>query len=295
MFEDLNNSQQFSDDTIRRFLLGALDTAERLDFEEQFLINDELETRVRLVELDLTDDYAFARLGPADQSQFERWFLLTAERKRKLNVSTALRDRCARAPAAKSAMAERLRVVVDFRRPAWRYAFALLVLTLLMATVWLVAKEPQIVKRFLPKRILPKTSAISSPQEANHPSSAPPIHAQQPLQMPPHEAPSASIVVLNAKSTIDKAPTVKLPFGDNEVLRLQLTIEKNQAASFRAEVITITGESIYAIDSLSSYDGLVVNLDIPARLIRPGEYQVRLSRSTNRSPEKAAKYYFRVQ
>ena len=292
----MRNAADFSDETIRRFLLGGLDAAEQSDFEEQFLVNDELEVRVRLAEFDLTDDYAFARLSAADQTQFEQTFPLTTERKQKLNVSTALRDRFARASVSKLPMAERLRVLVDFRKPAWRYAFAVLVLTLLVTTVWLVTKEPQIVQQFLQKRVLPKPAAASSPEKANHPSlSASPTHAQQSPQMPAHEAPFASIVVLNAKSTIDKAPAVKLPHGDNEVVRLQLAIEKNQPGSYRAEVLTIADQSIYSSDSLTSYDDLMVNLDIPARLIKPGDYQVRLSRSTNGSSEKVASYYFRVQ
>jgi len=292
----MRSTADFSDETIRRFLLGGLDAAEQSDFEEQFLVNDELEVRVRLAEFDLTDDYAFGRLSAADQTQFEQTFPLTTERKQKLNVSTALRDRFARASVSKLPMAERLRVLVDFRKPAWRYAFAVLGLAVLMATVWLVTKEPQIVTRFLPKRVLPKPAATSSPEKANHPSlSASPTHAQQSPQMPAHEAPFASIVVLNAKSTIDKAPAVKLPHGDNEVVRLQLAIEKNQPGSYRAEVLTIAGQSIYSSDSLTSYDDLMVNLDIPARLIKPGDYQVRLTRSTNGSPEKVTSYYFRAQ
>ena len=95
MSEDLNKSTQFADETIRRFLLGDLDAAERSNFEEQFLVDDELAARVRLVEFDLTDKYAFSRLSAADQKLFEQTFLLTTERKRKLNVSSALRDRFA--------------------------------------------------------------------------------------------------------------------------------------------------------------------------------------------------------
>ena len=292
----MQNAADFSDETIRSFLLGRLSSTEQSVFEEQFLVNEELEARVRLAEFDLTDDYAFGRLSATDQTQFEQTFPLTTERKQKLNVSTALRDRFAPASVSKLPMAERLRVLVDFRKPAWRYAFAVLVLTLLVTTVWLVTKEPQIVQQFLPKRVLPKPAATSSPEKANHPSlSASPTHAQQSAQMPAHEAPSASIVVLNAKSTIDKAPAVKLPYGDNEVVRLQLVIEKNQARRYRAEVLTIAGQSIYSSDSLTSYDDLMVNLDIPARLIKPGDYQVRLTRSTNGSPEKVTSYYFRVQ
>ncbi len=35
-------------------------------------MDEELETRVRLAELDLTDDYVFARLNAVDRERFER-------------------------------------------------------------------------------------------------------------------------------------------------------------------------------------------------------------------------------
>src|SRR2546421_2433908 len=107
MFEDSFKSKDFSDETIRSFLLEGLSSTEQTVFEEQFLLNDELEVRVRLAEFDLTDDYAFGRLSAAEQTQFEQTFLLTTERKQQLNVSTALRDRFARASAWKLPMAER--------------------------------------------------------------------------------------------------------------------------------------------------------------------------------------------
>ena len=91
----MRSAADFSDETIRSFLLGRLSSTEQSVFEEQFLVNEELEARVRLAEFDLTDDYAFGRLSATDQTQFEQTFPLTTERKQKLNVSTALRDRFA--------------------------------------------------------------------------------------------------------------------------------------------------------------------------------------------------------
>ena len=286
-----SNSQEFSDDIIRRFVLGELNAGERSKFEEQFLANDELEARVRLAELDLADDFAYARISGSDRSLFEQSFLLTEERKRKLIVSTALRDRFAAAPAleTKVSIVNRLRTVFDFQKPVWRYAFAALVLAVLVATAWLVTKDSRVITKFFPNRVPRKPAAISSPQETNHQkNSSTPNHAEQSPQMPVHESPVT--VRLDPKVSIDQAPTVKLPNDGNEVVRLQLTIE-NQSGTFRAEVLTISGESIYKLDSLTSYDSHVVNVDVPARVLKNGSYEVRLSGS----PASVVNYYFRVQ
>src|SRR6266446_1280304 len=109
-----SNSQEFSDDAIRRFLFG--------------------------------------RLSAADRQAFEKKFLLSAERTRQLKVSTALRDRFAStttvaAPAPKGATAsisERLRFLFGLNQRAWRLAFGVAILVVLVGMVWLWVKEPRI-------------------------------------------------------------------------------------------------------------------------------------------------------
>src|SRR5215510_5874204 len=85
-------NKQFSDEAIRRFLLGSLDSNEQSLFEQSLFTDDELEDRVRLAELELTDDYATARLSDAEQQLFRQRFLLTTDRQRELSVSQALHD-----------------------------------------------------------------------------------------------------------------------------------------------------------------------------------------------------------
>src|SRR5262252_5310259 len=85
-----NNGRAYSDETIRQFLLGALSAAELANFEQSLFTDDELSERVRLAELELSDEYAAGRLSGPEQNLFETGFLLTADRQRELNVSRAL-------------------------------------------------------------------------------------------------------------------------------------------------------------------------------------------------------------
>src|SRR6266851_10233554 len=145
-----SNSQEFSDDAIRRFLFGRLSAAEQATFEEYLFTGESLEARVRLAEFDLADDYALERLSAADREAFEEKFLLTAERKRQLNVSTALRDRFAStstvattAPeGAQASISDRWHLPFGLNQRAWRFGFGVALLVVMVGMVWLVVKEP---------------------------------------------------------------------------------------------------------------------------------------------------------
>jgi hypothetical protein len=289
----MQNPSEFSDDVIRRFLLGNLRDDERPAFEARLFEDDELETRVRLAELDLADEYALARLTAADREQFQRNFLVTENRRAAVKVSKALHDRLA--SSHNLGFAARIASFIDFRQPAWKYALAAFLIIILIATAWLVTKEPQIVAPFLPKRALPKSSATATPQEANHSSStsAPPHHAEPSPALPMHELP-ATTVVIEPNNTIERAPTVKLLQGDRDLVRLQLVLEKNPSRTYQAEIVSLGGKAVFRVESLTP-DDLRVNVEIPARLLSAGDYEVKLSRIHGRSKQRVANYYFRVQ
>lgn len=291
----MQSSLDFSDEVIRRFLLGNLRDDERPAFEARLFADDELEARVRLAELDFADEYAFEHLNPEDEKLFARAFLVTADRRRALKVSNALHDRYAYAPWLELNIAQRVKSLFLLRKPVWKYAFAALVVILLIATVWLVTKEPQIAKRFFPKHAVPKPSASATPQVSHHPSNTPsaPGHAEQSPALPAHELP-AMTVVIEPNNTIDKAPTIKLPAGDRDLVRLQLVAEKTSSASYRAEIISLDRGSVFSVESLTAVDGSKINLDVPARVLTTGKYHVKLN-GVDRSKQDSEIYYFRVQ
>src|SRR5438046_7969544 len=88
-----NRSIVFSDDAIRRFLLGELPVAEQTAFENRLVADDELEARVRLSELGLADDYVQRWLPRAESLRVQERFLVTKDRQEMAAVSQALRDR----------------------------------------------------------------------------------------------------------------------------------------------------------------------------------------------------------
>jgi hypothetical protein len=296
--------RKFSDDSIRRFLLGQLSAAEQPLFEQSLFTDVGLDTRVRLAELDLTDDYAFERLSANDRISFERGFLLVSDRRQKLQVSRVLRERFSAMSAGaseKSTVFERVRSLLRLNRPAWRIAFGVLIFSILLGTAWLVIKEPriagQITNRIIPRRL----SAPSAPREANHPTNTSvPEHQSTPSPMPVHDQQAAPPEVTNislapAVSPPSEMPSFNLPKGNQDVVRLQLTLKPDQTGPYRIELMTIERSSIYSSDALNPGDSRgEIDFDVPARLLKTGDYQIKLSRDREGSPEAIGTYYFRL-
>jgi hypothetical protein len=309
MTEDKNN--QFSDDAIRRFLFGRLSAAEQTTLEERLFTDDGLEARVRLAEFDLSDEYALERLSVADREAFAEKFLLSAERKRQLGVSTALRDRFASvtttAPGrAKASISERFRLLLGLNQRAWRLAFGGAILVALVGMVWLLAKAPRIkegIKAGIFNRRAP-VPAPSVPRMAEHSNntSSMPEHHITPSPMPPHE-PTASPGILsvdlfsNASRDRNQMPSIDLPKGEHDIVRFQLALKPNQTGSYRADLMTVDGRSIFSSQALraNDTDSGKVDFDVPAVLLKSGAYQVSLRRAADGSKKTIASYYFRVQ
>ena len=304
-----DKDNQFSDEAIRRFLLGRLNPTEQSPFEERLFADGRLETRVRLAECQLADDFAFERLSAADQKLFEKKFLVSADRKQKLKVSRALSDRFATLPApapaseGKATFAERLKLLFALNQPARRFAFGIVTLLLLIGSVWLVVKEPRI-KESIKQRILAKRSpAPSATREAAHSSdrSPDPVHQADSSPMPSHEvtaSPAIISVTLSPASSRESGTVslIDLPKGELDIIRFQLTVSPNQTGVYRAEVFTVEGQSVFSSNSLKPSDSRAeIDFDLPARLLKAGDYQIKLTPIDDGSKEGVAGYYFRVQ
>ena len=301
---DKKDSPEFSDEAIRRFLFGSLSAAEQLTFEEGLFANERLETRVRLAECELADDYAFGRLSAAERELFEQKFLVSAARQQKLSVSKALRDRFARAFAAPSegtTIGERLQRLLGLNQPSWRLALSVVILMLLIGTVWLVLHEPHIRDKFFARRRpAPAATSNTDQQESHHPvkpSPAPPQEetASTPEPERPVPAPGAVVLVPENRYERDRIAQVSLAH-DARDLHVQLEFKINQPAKYRAELLTVAGQSVFSAGSLKpAGGGTTIDFDVPVRFLKAGDYQVKLSRVTEGIEEGVASYYFRVQ
>jgi len=288
----IGKNQIFSDETIRRFLLGELSARQREQIEYSLFTDNTLEERVRLAELELSDDYAANRLSGAARDLFRRRFLLTAERERELEVSQALRATFGHAFVIRESFWERFANFCDIRRHAWKYAFAALTLVLmLLATALLIKKERSgLVESFRPPRVAPKPSATSTPRMTNHSENAPPrSHSENYPTLPSHEG-LATSVVLTSETSLDAAPIIS---SSGEVVTVQLKLNSRLAESYEVNVRTTAGESVFFASGLKRLENEMVSFDLPRT--GAGDYQIELTRIEGESRESAGTYYFRVR
>jgi hypothetical protein len=298
MSEENKTPIEFPDEVVRRFLLGDLSSSEQPAFEQGLFSDNGLEDRVRRAELELADDYAYGRLAAAERDLFERKFLVSAERHRKLEVSKGLRERFAPVAAAKPKV--RVWSLFTVTRPAWRLAFGAVVLLILFATALLVIKEPRLTQRITEKIIPRRPAPRSAPQEANHPTNESiPEHQVTPSPMPVHDQSSSSMmsVALAPAPETGEVPCVNPPKGVGDVVRFQLAARSDQRGPYRAELLTVEGQTVFTVESIKPPDapGAPVDFDVPAALLKAGNYQIKLTQNNVGATEGARSYYFRVQ
>jgi uncharacterized protein YegP (UPF0339 family) len=296
--DNKQHSQDFTDDSIRRFLLGQLKTEEQTLFEEHLFTNSDLEARVRLAEFELADDCAFKRLTESEIESFREKYLLTADRNHRLEVSKAIRARFVSESVSETSptVFQRLMPLFNLRRPAWRYAFAALGLILILATVFLVTKEPQVVNRFIPERFRSTPHASPTPQLMNHSNgSSSPAHSEQAPPAASHESPL--IVGLTSTSSQEQSPVITPPLDANAVVRFQLSIKEDAKGVYRADLLAASGETLFSVESLKPYGpkASTIDFDVPAKDLKSGQYQIRLSRVDEPAKQESSQYYFRVQ
>jgi hypothetical protein len=288
--------QHFTDEAVRRFLLGNLNSAEQSAFENSLFSDADLEERVRLAELELSDDFAANRLSSADRDLFRQRFLLTAGRQTSLEVSKALRQNFAPARfTAQPSLRQQIIGLFDIRRHAWKYAFATLILMLLLlATALLVRREQSRIAqdREQPHRSAPRPSVTAMPQQGHHPpNSSVPTHPETSPQLPPHEG-LPTTVVLASGIPLESAPTLST---SGETITVQLELNEPFASAYDVSVTTVADESVFSANALPRGPTEILGFDLPTNVLKPGDFQVVLTRNDGESKQSAGIYYFRIR
>ena len=287
-----NISADFSDAAIRRFFFGQLAADEQTAFEEALFEDPSLERRARLLEIEISDDYVFDKLNAKQRQLFRENFLLTNARRNALEISTALRAAVDEAPAAQlSRPSAASHALVLLRHPVWRFAFASIILVLLMAGAWLVTKEPQLVRQIIHPRTRPAAVSTPTPEVANHrKDSAAPVHQDEPSQSPEHEVGVQTLVLQQASA----APATLTVAGETRSVHFELAVEPVEPSGYRAELVTRDGQVIYAVDQIFVVNGAGrVTFEVPSDKLRTGDFQIKLTRISDRTP--AGVYNFHVQ
>src|SRR5690242_16171044 len=135
MAADLNNEK-----LIARYLLGDLPEEQQVAIEDRAFADKDYVALITAVENDLIDEYVRQELSPTERQQFERQFLASAERRKRVEFAKAL----ARAPAVHEktvvSWRESLYAFISRLNPAARFAVAAAMLLLIAGGAWLLTE-----------------------------------------------------------------------------------------------------------------------------------------------------------
>jgi hypothetical protein len=258
-------------------------------------MDESLEERVRLAELELSDDYAADRLPPADRELFKQRFLLTTDRERTLAVSSVLHDSFAVADSVpRATFRQNIVGLFDLRRHAWKYALATATLMLFLLGTALLIKREKLHRANVtpPPRVSPRPTATAVQQRANHPPNlSTPMHNENSPTLPSHEGLTTSIV-LDSGTPLESAPTIST---SGDVLTVQLIVDEPYAESYDVSVTTVAGVPVFSADGVPRTEDKVLGFDVPTGSIKRDDFKVTLTRVDGESKQVAGTYYFRVR
>lgn len=243
---------------MQNYLLGTLAADRRIEFEERILCEPQAYEELLVVEEELIDQYLADELSRSERRQFEKYFLITAERQKSLRFGKLLKRYMDSRPPLASANASQAAVhsveisaparkSLPFysgplaNRPALAFSASLVALLGIIFLVWLAARHPEQLQQNAP-RVTVVTLAPGSPRSG------------------------------------DATPRVNVPPKGYD-LKLELELAPATFHKYRSQLLR-ESETVQTTDDLKAEakgDQHVVPLTITREILSPGDYHVRLS------------------
>ena len=323
MAADLNNEK-----LIARYLLGDLPEDEQVAIEDRAFADNDYLALVTAVENDLIDEYVRQELTTTERQQFETRFLASAERRKRVEFAKAL----ALVPAvpettfisepAKSSWRDSLYAFISSLNPAARFAVAAVMLLVLVGGAWLLTETLRLRRQLtqLQAQDQARQNELQQQVDAEHRRSEE-LNArlaqekQQREQSdeslrqlsetgdatnPPPRPIVAALTLLPGLSRGggDKASLV-MP-EDARLVRLQIGIDPAEPyKTFAVDLRTAAGRQVWTRENLAAHDrrgARAVGLTLPATILKPGEYELKLSGINDSGrAEDVGFYYFDVK
>lgn len=311
-------------ESARRFLLGSVSDTERAEIEDGFLVSDDAYQELLIAEDDLIDAYARGELSASESNLFARKLLTSSRLRERVEFAQILR----KSISGKN-VAAALAHTPDTAKSWWRSLFessflsrptfaftsaATATLVIALGSLWVWTNREQLLiatEQQAQPTTAPTPEAPGSPT-ALHESSAPIQIAeqQQPQQqttrdaVKPKPAPVKKAIPVVATFTLlpgavrsegNVSPLV-LPASANKV-RLRLMLESDDYERYRATLSTPEGSRLWVgiIADKNSNNSAYLKLNLPAKLLKPGDYVLSLGgANSDRQWESVTDYSFRI-
>ena len=230
-----------TDERIFSYLLGELPEEESERFDEEGFAREDWQEEVRLAEDDLVDAYLHGELTPEQHRHFEKNYLTTKARLKRVAMAAALIRHVNPTPSPAPAVPIRIKSFIAFwgsRSWASRAGLAVGVVAVVVVAVWLVRSR----------------------------TTSPPVFATLTL----------TINVDNNRAAGAQAGTVRLT-ANTDSLRIYLKLPGQSgaaAANYRVELLNEAGETRPL--TVAGRDAELISVEIPASQLTRGEYALRL-------------------
>jgi hypothetical protein len=283
-----------------RYLLGEASPEECGELEAKYLSDGDFFDKLVAAENDLIDAYASGQLSAPDRTRFEEYFLVTPERRRRVEFAKALRSHV----VAETGRRQREKAgVLPFPQAAWNRwlpaAWLLVLLIFAASMTWSILKTAQ--NFYLQKEIAKlqreiadlqgKQRALQLQIEASRTNELSGGNEQEEVKTP-----AVAVLALDAGiSRSSGAPNSVVILSATQSVRLRLRIEHGYS-KLNATVETANGTRVWQKKNLPVNTGrkAEVSLILPAKILASGDYIVNLTANPNGKTGIVSSYAFRV-
>jgi hypothetical protein len=257
------NGPSRNEESLRQFILGRVEDAEREEIERRSLIDPEFREQLLAAEQSLIDDYLEERLTADQRENFLLVYGASYGQRRKLRIATSIKDYAEAQPviAQVDATAKLRRRWFNFEvKPKLVWSVAAVLIVALILTIWLQSRWHQ-----------PDAQHLAIERELA--SLNDPVNLRQPL---PQMA-SLSVTPITLRR-VESQPQFTLR-SEIRVLELHLLQDQNEPHTRYRAVLQGSGSKPFNFPELHASDEnpRVINLRIPTSLLSRGTYQIFLS------------------
>jgi hypothetical protein len=319
-----------SDKVIAQYLLGELPEEQQIEIEDRAFQDREYLATITAVENDLIDEYVRHELSEAERRRFEARFLVSAERRKRVAFAEALAKVSAKGTVSKktevkataSSWRDALEALIRGLNPAARFAFAAVVLLVLLGGAWLITETLRLRSQVMQaqaenqsrrnelqqqvedeRRRNEELAARLNQEKQQREQSEESLRQMSETADAANAAPRPIIASLTLLPGVSRGggekPKLVLP-ENARVVRLQIGIDPDEPyKTFAAELRTVAGRQVWTRDNLTARarrSGRAVGLTLPATALKPGEYELKLSGvAEGGRSEDVGFYYFDVK
>jgi hypothetical protein len=278
---------------------------ERSEFEDQYLVSDDVFEELVAAENDMIDAYVRGKLSEAGRRQFESSFLVSAERRKRVEFARSLMNYPA--PSA-SRRQQSVLAFLSVQTPMPRFAVVAILLVTVVSGSGIIATNRRLRQELEQSRL----------REAEHQGQEQELRQQvtelnkelqqervmvgdQRQEIAQLRAPSAAIANFALLADLDRGRGKENRFVVSPAIssvRLELNLNQQDYAHYGLLLETAEGNRIWQKAGLHSHPvgyGRIVTIEVPVSVLNNGDYVLKLSGTDTRGKvEEVEEYTFRI-